>query len=63
MQEITYHDSQEMVYVVGSEPESGIDDAIAVVWVDTASMPADGLIKRLSAAKHDKLVQQLKCRM
>ena len=30
--------SQDIVYAVGSEPDSGID-TIAVVWVDTASMP------------------------
>lgn len=45
--------------VQSGQTDSGINNTIAVVWVDTASMPADGLTKRLSADKHGKFVQQL----
>ena len=45
--------------VQSGQTDSGINNTIAVVWVDTASMPADGLTKRLSADKHSKFVQQL----
>lgn len=39
--------------------DSGIDATVTVSWVDTKSMPADGLTKRLSSGKHAKFLKQL----